>query len=86
MEAAALTVQKLWPRLKFLRSSLKVKVKGQRVKNFESNGKILSEGTCMCNMKGLALLVQKLWQKLKLLKSKSKVKVKGNRVQIFCSN
>ena len=59
MKALALTVQKLWPRLKFLNSSSKVKVKGHKVKNFISNGKDLSEGICMCNIKVLALTVQK---------------------------
>ena len=54
-------VQKLWPRLKFLNSSLKVKVKGHKVKNFVSNGKVLPEGIYMGNMNGLALTVQKLW-------------------------
>ena len=31
MQALALAVQKLWPKLKFLKSSSKVKVKGHRV-------------------------------------------------------
>ena len=48
MKAASLTVQKLWQRLKFLKSNFKVKVKGHRAKNFGSTGKILSEGTYMC--------------------------------------
>ena len=82
-ESVALTVQKLWPRLKFLKSSSKVKIKGHKVKNFVSNGKVLSQGICMSNMKGLALVVQKLWLKLKFLKSSSKVKVKGHKVKIF---
>ena len=88
MKGLALTVQKLWPRLKFLKSSLKVKVKGHKVKNFGSNGKVLPEGIYMCKMEGLAHMVQKLWQKLELLKSgsKVKVKVKGHRVPIFGSN
>ena len=77
MKTLALTVQNLWQRLKFLKSSSKVKVKGHKVKNFGSNGKVLSEVIYMCNMKGLALLVQKLWPKLKFLKvaqrSRSKV-------------
>ena len=72
-----LTFRKLWPRFKFFKSSLKVKVKGHRVKNFVSNEKVLSEEIHMCNMKGLALRVQKLWSCLKFLKSSSKVKVKG---------
>ena len=55
-------------KVKVLKSSLKVKVKGHWVKNFGSNWKILSEGIYMCNMKGLALMVQKLWPKLKFLK------------------
>ena len=59
MKGLALTVQKLWPRLKFFKSSLKVKVKGHKVKNFVSNGKALSEGIYMCNMKGLAHMVKK---------------------------
>ena len=51
---------------KFLNSSSKVKVKGHKVKNFGSNGKVLSEGINMCNIKGLvALTVQKLWPRLK---------------------
>ena len=79
MKAIALTVQKLWPRLEFLKNSLKVKVKSHRAKKFGSNGKILSEGIYMCNMKGLARMVQKLWPKLKFLKSGSRVKVKGHR-------
>ena len=86
MKALVLTVKKIWVRLKFFKSSLKVKVKGYWVKNFGSNGKILSEEIYMCNMKGLALLVQKLYQKLKFLKSSSKVKVKGHMVQIFGYN
>ena len=60
MKALALTVQKLWPRVKFLKSSAEVKVKGHKVKILASNGKILSEVIYMCNMKGLALTVQKL--------------------------
>ena len=47
IKGLALTVQKLWPRLKFLKSSSKVKVKGHKVKNFVSNGKVLSEGLYM---------------------------------------
>ena len=86
MKALALTVKKLWPRLKFLKCSSKVKVKGHKVKQFVLNGKVLSGGIYMCNMKGLALTVQKLWPRLKFLKSRSKVKVKGHRVQIFGSN
>ena len=61
MKALALTNLKSWPRLKFLQTSSKVKVKGHKVKNFASNGKVLSEGIYMCNMKGLALIVQKVW-------------------------
>ena len=72
--------------LKFLKSCSKVKVKGHKVKNFVSNGKVLSEEIYMCNMKGLALTVQKLWPRLKFLKSRSKVKVKGHRVKIFGFN
>ena len=68
MIALPFTVQKLWPRLKYLKGSSKVKVKGHKVKNFVLNGKVLSEGIYMCNMKGLALMVQKLWQRLKFLK------------------
>ena len=63
-------------KFKFLKSSSKVKVKGHKVKNFGSNGKVLSQGTYMCNMKGLALTVHKLWPSLKFLKNGSKVKVK----------
>ena len=62
MKTLALTGQKLWPRLKFLKSNSKVKVKGHKVKNLVSNGKVLSKGIYMCNMKGLALLVHKLRQ------------------------
>ena len=65
MKDLALMSQKLWPRLKFLKSSSKVKVKGHKVKNFVSNGKILSEGIYMYNIKGLVLIVQKLWPRLK---------------------
>ena len=83
MKALALTVQKFWSKLKFLKSSSKVKLKGNKVKNLVSNEKVLSEGIYMCNMKGLALVVQKLWPKLKFIKSSSKVKVKSHRVQIF---
>ena len=78
MKAADLTVKKLWPRLKFLKGSLKVKVKGHRAKNFGSNGKILSEGIYMCKIEDLAHTIQKLRPKLKFLKSGSKVKVKGS--------
>ena len=63
MKGLALTVQKLWPRLKFLKS--RSKVKGHKVKNSVSNGKVLSEGIHMCNIKGLTLSVQKLWPRLK---------------------
>ena len=49
----------------FFKKSSKVKVKGQKVKNFVSNGKALSEGIYICNMKGLALMVLKLWPKFK---------------------
>ena len=52
---------KLWPRLKFLKSRSKVKVKGHKVKSFASDGKVLSDRIYMCNMKGLALIVQKVW-------------------------
>ena len=68
MKAIALTVQKLWPRLEFLKNSLKVKVKSHRAKKFGSNGKILSEGIYMCNMKGLALMVLKVMAKNQVLK------------------
>ena len=34
MKGLALMVQKLWPKLKFLKSSSKVKVKGHRAPNF----------------------------------------------------
>ena len=86
MKGLALTVQKLWPRLKFLKRSSKVKVKGHKVKKIVSNRKVLSEGIYMCNMKGPALMVQKLLPKLKFSKSSSKVKVKGHRVRIFGSS
>ena len=82
MEALALTIKKLWPRLKFLKNSLKVKVKGHKVKNFVSNGKVLSEGIYMCNMKALALMFQKLWPRLKFLKSRSKVKVTRPKILV----
>ena len=59
---------KVIAKAKVFKNSSKVKVKGHWVKNFGSNGKILSEETYMCNMKGLALMVQKLWPKLKFLK------------------
>ena len=83
MKALALTIQKLWPRLKFLKNSSKVKVKGHKVKNFVSNGMVLSEGIYMYNMKGLALMVQKLWPRLKFLKSRSKVKIKVTSPKIL---
>ena len=70
-------------KLKFLKSSSKVKVKGHKVKNFVSNGKVLSEGIYMGNMKGLAITVQKLWLRLKFLKNRSNVKVKVTRPKIF---
>ena len=57
MKALPFTIQKIWPRLKFLKSGSKVKVKGQKVKNFVLSGKVLSEGIYMCNMKGLALTI-----------------------------
>ena len=44
MKALALMVQTLWPRLKFLESSSKVKVKGHKVRNIVSNGKVSSKG------------------------------------------
>ena len=68
-------------KLKFLKSSSKVKVK-----NFISNLKVLSKEIYMCYMKGLALTVQKLWPRLKFFKSSSKVKVKGHKVKNFVSN
>ena len=86
MKALSLTIQKIWPRLKFLKSGSKVKVKGQKVKNFVSSGKVLSEGIYMCNMnnmKGLALTVQKLWPRLKFLKSRSKIEVKVTRPKVL---
>ena len=86
MKGLALKVQNLWPRLTFLKSISKVKVRGHKVKNFVSNGKFFSEGIYMCNMKGQALMVQKLLPKLKFSKSSSKVKVKGHRVRIFGSS
>ena len=73
-------------KVKVLKSGLKVKVKGQKVKNFVSSGKVLSEGIYMCNMKCLALMVQNLWPRLKFLKSSSKVKVKGHKVKNFVFN
>ena len=59
-----------------------VKVKGHKVKNFVSNGKVLSEGIYMCNLKGLALTVQQLWPRLKFLKSRSKVKVTRPKILV----
>ena len=65
MKALPLTIKKLWPRIKFLKSSSKVKVKDHKVKNFVSNGKVLSEEIYMCNMKALPLTIQKIWPRLK---------------------
>ena len=85
MKALALMVQKLWPRLKFLKSRSKVKFK-------VTWSKILykMEMTCLCeytcNMKGLALMVQNIRPRLKFLKGSSKVKVKGHKVINFVSN
>ena len=83
MKALALTVQKLWRRFKFLKSSSKVKVKVHKVINFVSNGKVLPEEIYMCNMKALALMFQNLWPRLKFLKSRLKVKVKVTRSKIL---
>ena len=85
MKGLPLTIQKIWPRLQFLKSGTKVKVKGHKVKNFVSNGIPLSGGIYMSNMKGLALVVQKLRPKLKFLKSRSKVKTKGHWVKFLVS-
>ena len=46
-----------------------------KVNNFGTDGKSLSQGTRMSNMKALSLMVQQLWSSLKFLKCRSKVRV-----------
>ena len=62
MKALSLLVQKLCPRLSFLKSRSKVKVK-----NFGIDRKVLSQGIHLCNIKALSPFVKKLWSRLSLL-------------------
>ena len=48
---------------------------GHKVIFFFCNGKVLSQGMYICNMKALPLLVGKPWPRLKFFKSRSNVKV-----------
>ena len=50
---------------------------------FFCNGKVLSQGMYICNMKVLPLLVRKLLSRLKFFKSRSNVKVKVTRSKIL---
>ena len=71
MKALSLTVQKLWPRLKFSKCRSKVKVT-----KFGNDGNVLTQGIHLWNMKAISLMVHKLWSRLKFLKCRSKVMVK----------
>ena len=81
MKAQSLLVKKLWPRLKFFKSRLNVKVKVTRYKIMVPCKKVLSQGIhiLVCNMNALSLLERKLWPRLKLFKSRSNFKVKVMR-------
>ena len=74
-------------KVKVFENSSKVKVKGHKVKNFVPNGKVLSEGIYMCNMKGLTSSYgSEVMAKVKVFKNSSKVKVKGHKVKNFVPN
>ena len=68
MKALSLMVQKLWLRLKFLksRSNLKVKVTRSKIMVW-SERSCHKEYTIMWNMKVLSAVVHKLWPRLKIL-------------------
>ena len=48
---------------------------GHTVKKFGTDGKVLSQGVHMCNMKAISLTVQKLGSRLKFSKCRSTVMV-----------
>ena len=74
MKNLSLTIQKLWPMFKFLKSRSNFKVKVSRSKIL-----VPVERAChkehTCNMKVPSLAIQKLWPMLKFLKSRSNFKV-----------
>ena len=63
MNAISVLVQKLRPRLSFLKKN--VKSQGHRVKTFGTNRKVLPQGTYTCNMKALLFFIQKLQPRLR---------------------
>ena len=66
-------------KVKVFKKWVKLQGQGHRVKNNGTQGKVLSQGILMCNIKALALTVQKLLARLTFSKngSNSKVKVTG---------
>jgi hypothetical protein len=65
------------------RVAIIVKTQGQDFKIYGSNTKVLSQVTCIWNMKALSLTIQIIWPKLKFLKSGSNFKVKVRRSKIL---
>ena len=83
MKVLSLTVHKLWPRLKFLKSRSNFKVKVTRSKIMAwCERSCHKEYTCEV-WKSLSLTVHKLWPRLKFLKSRSNFKVKVTRSKIM---
>jgi hypothetical protein len=78
-KSLSFTIQKMWPKLKFLKSRSNFKVRRSKIK-------FSIERTCRIeqhNMESQSLTIQKLWPMLKLSKSRSNFKVKVNRPKIM---
>ena len=74
---------KVMAQVKVFKKQVKCKGQGHKVKNFGNNGKVLSQGILMSNIKALVLTIQKLWPRLKFLKSRSNAKFKVTRSKIL---